>query len=65
MSFEGKVAVITGAGGGLGKEHALILAREGAKVVINDLGGSVDGAGQGDAADQVVEEIKDLGGDAG
>lgn len=64
MSFEGKVAIITGAGGGLGKEHALILAREGAKVVINDLGGAVDGSGEGDAADLVVEEIRAAGGDA-
>ena len=64
MSFEGKVAVITGAGGGLGKEHALILGREGAKVVVNDLGGAVDGSGQSDAADQVVEEIRAAGGEA-
>lgn len=64
MSFEDKVAIITGAGGGLGKEHALILAELGAKVVINDLGGSVDGSGQGDAADQVVAEIRANGGEA-
>ena len=64
MSFDGKVAVITGAGGGLGKEHALLLAAAGARVVINDLGGSVDGSGSGDAADLVVEEIRAAGGDA-
>ncbi|MEK9820901.1 MAG: SDR family NAD(P)-dependent oxidoreductase [Gammaproteobacteria bacterium] len=64
MSFEGKVAIVTGAGGGLGKEHSLELARLGAKVVVNDLGGSVDGSGQGDAADMVVEEIRAAGGTA-
>lgn len=62
MSVEGKVAIITGAGGGLGREHALLLAKHGAKVVVNDLGGSVDGSGQSDAADQVVAEIKAAGG---
>ncbi len=64
MSFDGKVAIITGAGGGLGKEHALLLANLGAKIVINDLGGAVDGSGQGDAADLVVEEIRAAGGEA-
>jgi len=64
MSVDGKVAIVTGAGGGLGKEHALLLAQHGAKIVVNDLGGSVDGSGQSDAADAVVEEIKALGGDA-
>ena len=60
--FENKVVVITGAGGGLGKEHALEFARRGAKVVVNDLGGSGDGRGSGDAADAVVEEIRAGGG---
>ncbi|MCZ6617494.1 MAG: SDR family NAD(P)-dependent oxidoreductase, partial [Gammaproteobacteria bacterium] len=64
MSFEDKVVVVTGAGGGLGRCHALEFAKRGAKVVVNDLGGSVDGAGSGDAADLVVEEIKALGGTA-
>jgi len=64
MSFDGKVAIVTGAGGGLGKEHSLLLAAAGAKVVVNDLGGSVDGSGQGDAADLVVQEIRDSGGTA-
>lgn len=62
--FEGKVVVITGAGGGLGKAHALEFARRGAKVVVNDLGGSVDGSGEGDAADLVVKEIEAEGGTA-
>ncbi|MEX0942572.1 MAG: SDR family NAD(P)-dependent oxidoreductase [Pseudomonadales bacterium] len=62
--FEGKVVAITGAGGGLGKAHALEFARRGAKVVVNDLGGSVDGSGEGDAADQVVREIEAEGGTA-
>ena len=60
--FEGKVAVITGAGGGLGKEHALEFARRGAKVVVNDLGGSGDGRGASDMADAVVEQIRKEGG---
>lgn len=64
MSFDGKVAIITGAGGGLGKEHALLLAELGVKIVVNDLGGSVDGSGKSDAADLVVEEIRAAGGDA-
>ena len=64
MSFDGKVAIITGAGGGLGKEHALLLAGLGAKIVVNDLGGSVDGSGKSDAADLVVEEISAAGGSA-
>ena len=64
MSFDGKVAIITGAGGGLGKEHALLLADLGVKIVVNDLGGSVDGSGKSDAADLVVEEILAAGGQA-
>ena len=62
--FEGKVVVITGAGGGLGKAHALEFASRGAKVVVNDLGGAGDGTGSGDAADQVVGEIRAAGGEA-
>jgi NAD(P)-dependent dehydrogenase (short-subunit alcohol dehydrogenase family) len=64
MSFDGKVAIITGAGGGLGKEHALLLADLGVKIVVNDLGGSVDGSGKSDAAELVVEEIRAAGGEA-
>ncbi|MBX3706115.1 MAG: SDR family NAD(P)-dependent oxidoreductase [Pseudomonadales bacterium] len=62
--FKDKVVVITGAGGGLGKAHALEFARRGAKVVVNDLGGSGDGTGSGDAADKVVDEIRAAGGTA-
>jgi NAD(P)-dependent dehydrogenase (short-subunit alcohol dehydrogenase family) len=62
MSVEGKVAIVTGAGGGLGKEHALLLAKHGAKIVVNDLGGNVDGTGESDMADAVVEEIRAAGG---
>jgi NAD(P)-dependent dehydrogenase (short-subunit alcohol dehydrogenase family) len=65
IRFEGKVAIVTGSGGGLGRQHALELARRGARVVVNDLGGSVDGSGGGsEAAHKVVEEIKALGGEA-
>ncbi len=60
--FEGKVVAITGAGGGLGKAHALEFARRGAKVVVNDLGGSVNGEGASDFADAVVAEITEAGG---
>lgn len=62
--FENKVVIVTGAGGGLGKAHALEFARRGAKVVVNDLGGSVDGVGSSAMADLVVEEIKSAGGQA-
>jgi NAD(P)-dependent dehydrogenase (short-subunit alcohol dehydrogenase family) len=62
--FEDKVVIVTGAGGGLGRAHALAFAERGAKVVVNDLGGSLDGSGAGDAADRVVEEIRALGGEA-
>ena len=65
MRFDGRVCVITGAGGGLGRAHALELARRGGKIVVNDLGGTVDGSGASStAAQRVVDEIKALGGEA-
>jgi len=65
LGYDGKVAVITGAGGGLGRSHALELAKRGALIVVNDLGGSVDGeGGSHTAAQKVVDEIKAAGGDA-
>jgi NAD(P)-dependent dehydrogenase (short-subunit alcohol dehydrogenase family) len=64
ISFKDKVAIVTGAGGGLGRAYALELARRGAKVVVNDLGGARDGTGHSDAALKVVEEIQAAGGTA-
>jgi NAD(P)-dependent dehydrogenase (short-subunit alcohol dehydrogenase family) len=64
-TLDGRVAIITGAGRGIGREHALLFASEGAKVVVNDLGGAMDGSGDDrTAAEQVVDEIKALGGEA-
>jgi NAD(P)-dependent dehydrogenase (short-subunit alcohol dehydrogenase family) len=64
IDFTGKVAIVTGAGGGLGRGYALELARRGARVVVNDLGGARDGSGSSDAAQRVVEEIEAAGGTA-
>ncbi|MFH1090100.1 MAG: SDR family NAD(P)-dependent oxidoreductase, partial [Pseudomonadota bacterium] len=65
INFNGRVAVVTGAGGGLGREYALLLAKLGAKVVVNDLGCARDGSGaETNIADAVVQEIKDAGGEA-
>src|SRR5210317_159278 len=65
LKFDGRVAIVTGAGQGLGRSHALLLAARGAKVVVNDLGGSKAGDGKSsESADKVVDEIKQAGGEA-
>jgi NAD(P)-dependent dehydrogenase (short-subunit alcohol dehydrogenase family) len=64
-ALDGRVAIITGSGRGIGREHALLFAQEGAKIVVNDLGGAIDGSGDDRTpAQQVVDEIKEMGGEA-
>src|ERR1700728_2845190 len=64
-ALDGRVAIITGSGRGIGREHALLFAAEGAKVVVNDLGGAIDGSGDDRSpAQQVVDELRALGADA-
>ena len=64
LSFKGRVAIVTGAGGGLGRGYALLFAQRGASVVVNDLGGNYTGGGSSRMADKVVEEIVQAGGSA-